>query len=290
MFAHFFGPLAVKDGNPIYINDEMGTARGFRAMIDFIHNEDKYSITDLLEGKEKITKSEELEKLMELLAFGDKYQIKLLIDFCRNVLIKKIKFSRENVSRMHEVICKYNLLTVEFQIFIAQMKAFQCTIIDVDIFPPWAEDPTVNLQTKYQIKFKVNQDALFHFDAKNHQYINYNQNFEANGCSRYQCIYWEPKNGRRETEGCENSNGVITCKFYAAANTEITLGFIMSDMAGTYSLNKYFLNDSFIGKFSKEDFEIEIIEVNNKPFREAATSNERLPLAKLSFQRMGWSA
>jgi len=289
MFAHFFGPLAVKDGNPIYINDEMGTARGFRAMIDFIHNEDKYSITDLLEGKEKITKSEELEKLMELLAFGDKYQIKLLIIFCRNVLIKKIKFSRENVSQMHEVICKYNLLTVEYQMFIAQIKAYQFAIIDVPIIDKFI-DPSVNLRTDYQIKFKVNQDALFHFDAKNHAYMNYDQQFEAHECSRYGSISWEPKNGRREIEGGEYSDGVITCKFYAEANTEITLGFIMCERAGTYSLYDSILTDSFTGKFSTEDLEIEIIEVNYKPFREAITSHECLPLAKLSFQRLEWGA
>jgi len=289
MFAHFFGPLAVKDGNPVYINDEMETARGFRAMINFTYNEETYSIADLLEGKEGITESEELERLMELLIFGDKYQIKSLIVFCRNALIKNIEFSRENVSEMYEVMCKYNLLTVEYEMFIAQMKAYQCMIIDVAIFAPWV-DPSVNPRTNYQMKFKVNQDALFHFDTKNQHNMNYDHQLEMHGCSHYLSIYWEPKNGRRETEGGEYSDGVIACKFYAEANTEITLGFLMSDMAGTYSFEDFNLHDSFTGKFNTEDLEIEIIEVNNKPFREAITSHERLPLAKLSFQRLGWGA
>jgi len=297
MFANFFGPLAVKDGNPVYINDEMGTARGFRAMINFIYNEDKYSITDLLEGKEEITESDELEKLMELLTFGDKYQIKSLVIFCRNVLIQKIKFSRENVSQMYEVICKYNLLNVEYQMLITQMKAYQSSVVDVPMFRTSVE-PSVNERTNFQLKFKVNQEALFHFDAKNHHNMNYDHQDEVHGVSHYQSISWEPKNGRREIEGGDTigDNGIITCKFYAQANTEITLGLLMSCSAGTYSLKDYILTDgftltkSFTGKFSAEDLEIEIIEVNNKPFMEAITSHECLPLAKLSFQRLGWGA
>jgi len=289
MFAHFFGPLAVRDGNPIYINDEMGTARGFKAMINFIYNEDKYSITDLLEGKENITESGELERLMELVAFGDKYQIKSLIFFCRNALIQKIKFSRENVSQMYEVICKYNLLTVEYQMFITEMKAYQSSVVDVFIIDNHIE-PSVNPHTTFQMKFKVNQDALFHFDAKNHHNMNYNQQYEANGCSKYLAIHYKTKNGKIETQGGEESDGVITCKFFVEANTEVTLWFLLCSTAGTYTLDDFMLADSFTGKFSTDDLEIEIIEVNNKPFIEAITLHKCLPVAKLSFQRLGWGA
>jgi len=285
LFANFYGPLAVKDRNPVVIND--GTARGFRAMIDFIYAEENYSITDLLEGKEGITESEELEKLMELLIFGDKYQIKSLITFCRNILIQKIKFSRQNVAQMHDVICKYDLLTVEYQMFITRMKA--CAIVDVAIFPSFFVPGRYrygNELPKSTIKFKVNQDALFHFDATK-QGINYVDMLQE---SFYYGISWEPKDGQKEiVDDRDFQENIIIAKFHAKANTEITLEFKMAHGADIFCLDNSCSGMPF-GKFSTEDLEVEIIEVNKKPFREAVASGECLPFAKFSFQRLGWGA
>jgi len=284
MFAHFYGPLADKERNPVYINDEMGSARGFEAMLSFIH-EEGYSIRNLLEGKQKITGSEELEKLMELLVFGDKYQIKSLITFCRNVLLQKIKFTRENVSEMNDVMCKYISLTTEYQMFDTQMKAYQSAILDVIIFNGFWHTPrrqTANPKN-YQIKFKINQDALFHFDAKK-QGINYEQEQDL---SWYVGIYWKPKNGPKEIVEDFNLNPIVTT-FYAQANTEITLEFKMDDEGNTYSFHD---NDSFTDSpFTTDDLEVEILEINNKPFREAILNKESLPISKLSFRHLRWGA
>jgi len=133
MKALFYGPLSANHKNIIPINDEMGTVRGFMAMIDFIYDEDKYSIKDLLEGKEEIGTSEDLAQVMELLYFADKYQIKSLISFCRNILIHKIKLNRGNMLSMYEVICKYNVLDVDYRIVTAQIKAFEFAVVDIDM-------------------------------------------------------------------------------------------------------------------------------------------------------------
>ena len=310
MFALFFGPLADKNKKPVYINDEMGTTRGFEEMMNFVYKEDKYDIADLLGGKERISKSEELEKLMELLFFGDKYQMKSLIALCRNMLIKNIKFTRENVTKLYEVIHKYSLFTVEFQIFMTQMRAYQYKVVDVDIFP-WVSNignksmscQEVNPQISYQIKFKVNQNVLYHFDANDHSEMNYDPGSTSFGASHhtshYMGISWEPKNGRSETEGGKHSNGLYrVCKFHAEANTEITLNFLMHEWAATYDLGDWdcdmlssddlALASSAI--FHAEDLECEIIEVNGKSFKEAIASNEHFPISKLNFQRMGWDA
>jgi len=290
MFAHFYGPLADKDRKPVYINDEMGSARGFEALLSFIHEED-YSITNLLDRKQKITEGEELEKLMELLVFGDKYQIKSLITFCRNVLIQKIQFSRENVSEMKDVMCKYTVLTTEYQMFNTQMKAYQCAILDVVIFERWSYAPrrqTANPKN-YQIKFKVNHNVLFHFDATK-QGINYDQDHEV---SRYIGIYWKPKNGPEEIVEDFNEEAIIT-NFHAEANTEITLKFKMTDGAEIFSFDD---EDSYSGNpyiprtiDPIEDFEVDILEMNNKPFREAITNNEGIPISKLCFRLLEWGA
>jgi len=285
MFAHFYGPLADKERNPVYINDEMGSATGFEAMLSFIH-EEGYSITDLLDGKQQITKGEELEKLMELLVFGDRYQIKSLITFCRNILLQKIKFTRQNVSEMNDVMCKYNSHTLEYQMFDTQMKAYQGAILDVNIgYWHTPRQQTANPKN-YQIKFKINQDALFHFDARK-QGINYEQEQDL---SWYVGIYWKPENGPKEIVEDFNLNPIVTT-FYAQANTEITLEFKMDDISGAAKTCSFddpdLFNDS---PLKTEDLEVEILEMNNKPFREAISSKEGLPITKLSFRRLGWSA
>jgi len=292
LFANFYGPLAVTDGKPVLINDEMGTARGFRAMIDFIYNEENYSITDVLEGKEGITESGELEKLMELLIFGDKYQIKSLINFCRNVLIQKIKFSRQSVAQMQDVICKYDFLTVENQMLNTQIQAFRSAIVDVAIFPSSYtpgryNDELCKNPPKSTIKFKVNQDVLFHFDAKK-QGINYKEC--CGGESHYVGISWQPKDGHKEiVEDKDFEDNAIITTFHAESNTEITLEFKMADGAEILCFNDLCAGMPF-GKYSTEDIEVEIIEINNKSFREAVTSMEPLPFTKFSFQRLGWGA
>merc|ERR1719203_949735 len=110
------------------------TARGLRAMIDFIYDEDNYSINDLLEGRQEIEGKEDLEKVMEVLLVGDKYQVLSLIAFCRNILLGHVKFTRNNVSGMVEVINRFDFLTAEIQILKAQLGEYQNQIVDIIIF------------------------------------------------------------------------------------------------------------------------------------------------------------
>ena len=59
-----------KAGEPVEITD--GTPEGFKAMLDFIYNEQEYTIKDLLEGKENIACVEDLQTVMDLAYFGHK--------------------------------------------------------------------------------------------------------------------------------------------------------------------------------------------------------------------------
>jgi len=291
MEAQFYGPLSVNNGNYIPVKDEMGSVRGFKAMIDFIYN-DKYSIADLLTGKEVITESDQLERVMELLFYGDKYQIKSLVSFCRNLLLHKIKLNRGNMFTMYNVICKYKLLAVDYQIVIAKIKAFEDAIVEIVIFESWgnmgslAVQQTAGAEKIYQMTFKINKDALLVFNVDKQGTENHENMFIG---SIYRSISWEPKNGC-----CEIAEGkeVLSTKFYAEANIENTLQVEMCDglTFGSFGCGQYMATESkatHSGKFKKDDLEIEIIKVNGKPFDEAIAANECLPISVLSFQPLG---
>jgi len=302
MKALFYGPLAVNNGNYIPVIDEMGSVRGFKAMIDFIYDEDKYSIADLLDGKEEITESDQLGRVMELLFYGDKYQIKSLVSFCRNLLLHKIKLNRGNMFTMYNVICKYKLLAVDYQIVTAKIKAIEDAIVEIVILDqdkwPWGAE---NGHTEgcwkpnvYQITFKVNQDALLLFDVDK-QRTEFHEackphKFHENEFldeSHYRSISWEPMNGCREiAEGKQ----VHTTKFFAEANIENTLQVEMCDGFGSFGFAEHIATESKAAhgrKFKTDDLEIEIIQVNGKPFEEAIAADERMPIRVLSFQPLG---
>jgi len=306
MKAQFYGPLSDENKNIIPITDEMGTSRGFLAMIDFIYNQDKYSIKDLLHGKEEITIGEDLKQVMELLFFGDKYQVKSLISFCRNLLIHKIKLDRGNMFSMYNVISNYTVLDVDYQIVTSQIKVFESRIIDIRIFsnvrmmesdrlmlmPFLSRDSGSWKPNIYQIKFKVNQNALLVFDEDK-------QNVEFHeACQEYhdkkehhdwhfKSISWEPDNGCREIA---KGTKIKTTKFYVKANIENTLQLEVckgdTDDFGTFGFAEFTYKDTanLNGKFITDNFEIEVIEMNGNGFMEAMISNEQMPMSVLSFQ------
>jgi len=300
MKALFYGPLSANNKSIISINDEMGTVRAFKAMIDFIYDEDNYSIQDLLDGKEEITTSEELAQVMELLYFADKYQIKSLISFCRNLLIHKIKLNRGNMFNMYNVICKYKVLEVDYRIVTAQIKAFEGTVVDIHIFNHFGRDMFATdygywKPNIYRLKFKVNQDALLTFD-QDKQYLLKKEIVFHDDCEtqehhepHYKSISWEPQNGGREIA---NGKQINTTKFYAKANIENTLQLEVCQGTEDASIpfSVYGFSDlsyaevAHNGKFKTDNLEIEIIEVNGKVFKEAVISDERMPMSVLSFQ------
>jgi len=123
MRTAFYGSLAEKPGVPIVVED--GTPRGFMYMLDFVYNEDRYSIKDLLDGREEISECDDLKKLMELAYFGDKYQINSLLSFCRNILIYKIKLTNENVVNLYSVNDEFKtVLNTEYRIVDSSIKVF----------------------------------------------------------------------------------------------------------------------------------------------------------------------
>jgi len=109
MEALFYGStgLVAAAGAPVNIHD--GTYRGFKVMLDFIYQAKGFTLSDLLEtpGKEQITESDELERVLEVFFFADKYQINSLISFCKNAILYKIKFSSRNLVPMHNVLSSY---------------------------------------------------------------------------------------------------------------------------------------------------------------------------------------
>lgn len=288
MWAQFYGPLAEKKS----IITETGSSRGFEKMLNFIHDEN-YSITDLLNGKEVITESDELEKVMEIVHVADKYQIQSLIAFCRNILLHNIKLSSENIFDMYNVISKHRLHDLAFRIVSAQIKAFEVRIVDIEIFDPNkfylshgccpADQKPPNV---FQIKFKINKDALFSFDAGK-QELDFDDNCKLHNNSHespqpYERISWKPQNGLVEIA---NGKQINSSKFYAEVNIEITLEFELCE--GYYAYNLAEFPDTHNGKFKTDDLEIEVIEMNGKPFKEAivpANPPQRFPLAVLSFQ------
>jgi len=282
MFAQFFGPLAEKKS----IITETGSARGFGAMLDFIHEED-YSIADLLDGQEEITASDELARVMEVVHFGDKYQIQSLICFCRNILLQKIKLTSENFFNMYNEIIKHRLPDSAFRIVFAQIKAFEVRIVDVKIF----HRPSLSLGCSntdleppngFQIKFKINQDAFFFFDVDK-QDLDFEDNCRIHEYHEspqpYKRISWKPQNGLKEIATGKQIN---SSKFYAESNIEITLEFELCRGYMAYNVSEIPENQD--GKFETDDVEVKVIEINRKPFNEAITSAERLPLSLLSFQ------
>lgn len=297
MKALFYGPLSAKTEIRIPIQDEMGSVRGFKAMIDFMYDEDNYSIADLLNGKEEITESDQLEKVMELLFYGDKYQVKSLICFCRNLLLHKIKLTRGNMFSMYNVICKFTLLTVDYQIVTDKIKAIESETVDISILSDNGATcgPTHGCwkPNVYKITFKVNQDALLLFDIKKqgttfHEACKEHEFHEGKFSdeSHYRIISWEPKNGCREiAEG----KHVHTTKFYAEANVENTLQLEMCKGFASYGFDEDMIseyNSMSTGTFKTDDLEIKIIEVNGKAFEEAVQTDQRMPLRVLSFQPM----
>jgi len=298
MKALFYGPLSANNKNIIRINDEMGTVRGFTAMIDFIYDEDNYSIKDLLDGKEEMSTSEELAHVMELLYFADKYQIKSLISFCRNLLIHTIKINRGNMFSMYDVICKYNVLEVDYRIVTAQIKAFETSVVDINIFHATSMFNTDVGYWKpniYRLKFKVNQDALLLFD-QDKQYLHRKDNIvfhdscetigEGHHESHYKSISWEPENGCVEmAKGTQINN----TRFYAKENMENTIQFEVCqgeiDAFATYGFSDFSSAEvAHNGTFKTDSLEIEIIEVNGKSFKEAIISDEQFPMSLFSFQ------
>jgi len=294
MKALLYGPLSANNKTIIPIND--GTARGFMAMIDFIYDEDKYSIKDLLDGKEEMTTSEDLAQVMELLYFADKYQIKSLISFCRNLLIHKIKLNRGNMFSMYNVICKYNVLQVDYRIVTAQIKVFESAVVDIAIHHKRVNELGGDADRAhiYQLKFKVNQDALLLFDQDKQNLHGKEEIVFHDACkaknmehgeheSHYKSISFEPKNGCREmAKGTE----INKTKFYAEANIENTLEIEVCqgtvDACPTFGFHKF--SAAHNGKFKTDNLEMEIIQMNGKVFKEAVISDERMPMSVLCFQ------
>merc|ERR1719508_442875 len=167
--ACFYGSFASVNIGDKITETEPATARGLRSMIDFIYDEDNYSIADLLEGRQEISEKEDLEKVMELLLVGDKYQILNLVSFCRNILLSSVKFTSHNWSDMSEVMGKFEFLTTEIQILKAKLREFQNRIVDIVIFDSEKHCPSAYFPKRcveFQIKFKVNKNSLFVFDVQ----------------------------------------------------------------------------------------------------------------------------
>jgi len=277
-----------KDQKIIPINDAV-TARSFKAMVNFIYKEGGYSIGDLLNGNQVIILSDDLSLVMELLFIGTIYQINSLIIFCRNILIHKLEVTRGNMWSMSEVMRKYAFLGVYYQIVAAQIKAAESAIVDIFLFHD------INLggtngssQRHFQIKFKINQDALFLFNIEK-QHTDF---FEACDdhkfhASHYRSISWEPENGPKETA---LGRQLDKSKFLAEKNVEITLGItMMCHGFGIHGFVEWSPRGAERilprdGKFLSLDFEVEILEVNGKVYEDALESREHIPLAVLSFQ------
>jgi len=104
--TQFYGGqlLEPKAGEPVEITD--GTPEGFKAMLDFIYNEQEYTIKDLLGEKEKIDSVEDLKTVMDLAYFGHKYQVNAILSFCRN-LLKNISYTVDNVVQIYSGIHNY---------------------------------------------------------------------------------------------------------------------------------------------------------------------------------------
>ena len=72
--TQFYGGrfLKAKAGEPVEIKD--GSSDGFKAMLDFIYNEQEYTVNKLLDGKDNITSVEDLQIVMDLAYLGHKVQ------------------------------------------------------------------------------------------------------------------------------------------------------------------------------------------------------------------------
>jgi len=139
---------------------------------------------------------------------------------------------------------------------------------------------------KSQIKFKVNQPCLFQFnvqDQHNQIYADelymYKRDYSWSNENPwpYRQISWKPAGGIKEVFfGID----IITSKVLAKPNLEIDIDFEMAELS-----NQFCLDDSNDGKFMDKDerIEIQILEVNGKPFQEAIAFNLGLNLCSLRF-------
>merc|ERR1712080_100133 len=195
--------------------------------------------------------------------------------------------TRGNMMSMANVIRNYVFLDVPYQIVTAQIKAIENAIVDVLLFNDVNDGGTNRTgdSKDYEIKFKVNENALLVFDIDK-QMTDFHEacSNHENHVSQYGSITWEPENGRKEIMEGGRINGA---KFFAQSNVKITLGMnMMCDGFGTHELDASWPRNVFPrdGKFKAEDLEVEVLEVNGKAYEEALEEREYIPLAVLSFQ------
>jgi len=274
MEALFYGPtgLAAVAGVPVDIRD--GTFRGFKGMLDFIDQENDFTLADLLEdpGKEEITESDELERVLEVLFFADKYQINSLISLCKNALLYEIKFSSRNIAPMFNAISSYqdNLREV-FSLLISKMKDFEQTFFDIEIADTKQYSVVQKNDRQSQIKFTVNKASTFRFDCHKQTADDCNGISSSNPIKG---ITWQMEGSPKEIKQ-ENKD---TFEFYAEANKIITLNFEMCQVSNIFIF--YEVKDA---KYKVDDFELEVKEVNSKPYGEIGT-RARIPFFKFSFR------
>jgi len=223
MEALFYGStgLTAVAGDPVDIRD--GTFRGFKGMLDFIYQENDFTLADLLEnpGKEQITESDELERVLEVFFFADKYQINSLISLCKNALLYEIKFSSRNLASMYNVVSSYqdNLRDV-YSLLISKMKDFQQEFFDIEIAEEKSSCHVGKSRVQSKIKITVNKACAFRFDCQKQK----SETCKDGSCSNpFKGITWQMEGSLKEIKQ-ENKD---TFEFYAEANKIITLNFEM---------------------------------------------------------------
>lgn len=254
MNTQLFGPLSPQFGVPIPVKD--GTPRGFRAMLDFIYNEENYAMGDLLDDKEEIAESDDLRKVLELLQFGDKYMIKSLVHFCRNLLLRKIKLNDDNIFAMFSVISEYEEYTTEFRIVQSQIKQYE-EFVEIVISKELIK---IKRPQQSQFKFKVNQSSMFQCDLQKQLNQN-NKNKNQLGCP-IKKIVWKPQNCPPEiVDIVQEGEEMKMVNFYAEANAEISVTVQLCSQCGLEWIHMPSLTNV---NFKAKGIEVDIIEVNGK--------------------------
>ena len=114
-------------------------------------------------------------------------------------------------------------------------------------------------RNKSTVKVIVNQDALFQFKRSG-------QPHQPNS---YKKITWKPVGGISENyEG----GAIDTARMYAPANTKITLEVEMTGKSPQYCFENLASDKKVVP--NNQGFELEVLEVNDKPTEEAITYNE----------------
>jgi len=145
---------------------------------------------------------------------------------------------------------------------------------------------TLPQQMKTQMNFNFNQPCLFQFNLGDQhtslyseELYEYKRKVTWNNTMTwpYKKISWKPIGGIKEV--IEGGN-IGTFKLLAKPNVDIDIEFEMSELS-----NQFSLSDAKYGKFVDKDglIEIEILEVNGKPFQEAIAFDLGVHFCSLRF-------